>query len=71
MRTGGIIIIEINPMIKVPYFDNIPLVDVCKLINYGNSELNPYPIFSQAFLETKKNLRNLYKIYNSPLGRVV
>ena len=68
VNTSKTVVIEINPIVKVPYYDNVSLESVCKLINSGNSDLNPYPIFTDVFTKVVKNINKLYKLYNSPVG---
>ena len=55
-------IIDINPNIFVSG-SFAKLDDICRLINYGNSELPAYPIFTNMFNYVKENFYVLYKYY--------
>lgn len=39
------------------------VIDICKMVNYGNSELLAYPLISDAFHYAQKNVRMLYNLY--------
>lgn len=41
--------ISINPNILISGLDRVKLESICKLINYGNQEINGYPIFTDTF----------------------
>ena len=47
--------IFINPNILFPGTD-IKLVDLCKIINYGNMSIEGYPIFTDTFEHFSKNI---------------
>ena len=55
--------VQINPNINIP---GIPakLYDICALINYGNMELSPYPIFDKAMNKLALFVPSLYQEYN-------
>ena len=55
--------IHINPNAVVPNFNKTKIESLCKLINYGNSDLTPYPIFTEVFEYVKKNINALYNAY--------
>ena len=55
-QTGGKIYIGLNPKVKVPLTQTIPLYAVCQLIDKGNMELQPYPIFTKVLQEVQINL---------------
>lgn len=42
---------------------NAKLLWVAKLVNYGNMELTPYPIFSEMFNHFSKNINAIYSKY--------
>jgi len=41
---------------KVFGFNNVKLETVCKLINYGNTSISGYPLFSEEFNEVSENI---------------
>ena len=55
-------IVEINPNEIAPK-TNAKLIDICSLINYGNLDQNPYPIFEEAFADVASRLTDLYQEY--------
>ena len=58
-------IISINNNTKVPRTDKVLLHKVCQLINYGNMELRPFPIFTYVFEYVSNNINDLYNEYLS------
>lgn len=54
--------ITINPNIFVPGI-NAKLYDLCALINYGNMELIPYPLFDKAMEKLGSFVPKLYDEY--------
>ena len=42
---------------------NISYIDICKTINYGNLNIQGYPIITQVFNDVKLHLSELYYIY--------
>ena len=54
--------ITINPNIFVPGI-NAKLYDLCALINYGNMEIHPYPIFDKAMEKLSSFVPMLYRKY--------
>ena len=63
-KLGDYYQIQIDPNINIP---GIPakLYDICALINYGNIELSPYPIFNKAMDKLAPFVPSLYQEYNS------
>lgn len=57
--------ISINNNTKVPRTDKILLHNVCQLINYGNMELRPFPVFTYVFEYVANNISDLYNEYLS------
>ena len=41
----------------------VGIEEVCKLLNYGSFDIQPYPIFSEAFKYINTNLNELYNQY--------
>lgn len=54
--------IVLNGDVKVPR-TQAKLIDICSLMNYGNIEMSPYPIFEDAFKETAIMLPILFRNY--------
>ena len=54
--------IQINPNINIPGI-SAKLYDICALINYGNVELQPYPIFNKAMDKIAPFIPLLYQEY--------
>lgn len=48
---------------NIIYKDNIKLISLVKLINFGNLELRPYSIYTNEFNEITDNIDNLYIVY--------
>lgn len=46
---------------------NIKLIDILKLVNFGNMELKPYPIFTKMFSVFQKDIDVLYLQYEQEL----
>ena len=57
------IIISIDETVNVPQNDQYKLIDICNLINSGNIEVNPFPIFTYVFDYVKNNLKDIYNDY--------
>lgn len=57
------ILISINSNIFIPGYDRIKLLDACKLINYGNSEIKGYPIFTNTFTKIVNEIDDYYNEY--------
>ena len=55
-------IIKINPNVYV-YDTSIKIIDIIKLINYGNLILAPYPIYDKIMDNNADNLNQLYRDY--------
>lgn len=62
-RTNSKLIIQINPSIKVPQVNSMLLETACKIIDQGNLELTPFPIFTYVFNYVKDNLLDIYSDY--------
>ena len=57
------LIIQINPTVN--YINSsIRLIDLCKLLNYGNLEMNGCHIFTQTFDYIATNFNKLHEEYN-------
>ena len=56
-------IICVDRNMIVPYFNKTKIVDMCRLINYGNTDIQPYPIFTEVFREVLGKVPALYKAY--------
>ena len=54
---------RIDNNILVPGLDRIKLVDICKLINYGNLSHEGYPLFSSVFTEMQSNFEQYVREY--------
>jgi hypothetical protein len=48
--------VHIDQNQKVFGFNNVKLETVCKLINYGNTSISGYPLFSEEFNEVSENI---------------
>ena len=54
--------IVFNESIKVPQ-TNLKLINILKLINYGNTIVTPYPIYTNMFNYFEKNIETCYNRY--------
>lgn len=61
--SNGKIIIGIDDNILVPGFDRLKLKTICKLINYGTTDIKGYPIFSDTFNYFKDNILDYVRMY--------
>lgn len=61
--TDGEIVIKINPVIMAPGLDRIKLVDLMRLINYGNIQQKGYPLFSDTFREVSNSINSYLQSY--------
>ena len=50
------LLIQINPNINIIGLDRVTLNSACKLINYGNTEMDGYPIFTNIFEDIASNI---------------
>lgn len=57
-------IITINPNKNIPG-TTAKLYDLCALINYGNLEMPPYPIFEKSFKQASAMTSLLFKNYTN------
>lgn len=60
------VIIEVNPNIVIPS-TTIKLINVVKLITYGNLEIKGYNIIPKVFKYVKENINELYEMYQRGL----
>jgi hypothetical protein len=56
-------IIRINNNIYTPGLDRIKLISICKLINFGNSEIGGYPIFTNTMNHFAENIQYYVEEY--------
>ena len=63
-KSNSQVIIQINESIKVPQDRTVLLETACRLIDQGNLELNPFPIFTYVFKYVQDNLLQLYEDYS-------
>ena len=61
-RIKNVYIIDIGNNILFPHYQ-VKLDTVCRLLNYGNTQIKGYPIFSQVFNDIRKNLKQYYQEY--------
>ena len=59
--------ITINPNVNIPNY-YAKFIDIIKLINYGNINTQPYPIYDYMTDFIANNLVNYYHIYNEMEG---
>ena len=57
-KNDDVLVIQISDK---SYLNNIKILNLCKLINYGNAEITPYPIFTQIFDKYAENISE-YKL---------
>lgn len=57
------LIIGINKLAKVNGVQNLKLETACKLINYGNTSIKGYPIFSDTFQQITSNIDVYVELY--------
>lgn len=56
-------IIKINPNIYTSGLDRVKLDTICRLINFGNTELVGYPIFTKSFQYFADNIHEYVEKY--------
>ncbi len=61
-KQGKSYIIGIDPLKFIPN-TNAKFIDIIRLINYGNMEINGYPIIDNTFDYFANNLQDLYQQY--------
>ncbi len=61
-KQGKSYIIDIDPLKFIPN-TNAKFIDIVRLINYGNMEINGYPIIDNTFDYFANNLQDLYQQY--------
>lgn len=52
-------LIQFNENVQHPNFNQLKVIQFCKLINYGNQTINGYPLFTDAF----KHFANCFDMY--------
>ena len=67
LQTTDPITVEIDHKITTPNFDRASLNTLCKFINYGNTQILGYPIFTDVFQELVDNIDELVDEYYSTL----
>ena len=45
-------------------YGNITYYEICKLVNYGNSEIKGYPFITDVFSNIRTNIKEYKDIYN-------
>ena len=64
-KSSSKLTIEINDNVFVPYLDRVKVKTLCKLINFGNTEMKGYPIFSTVFQDFTKDFNHYIDKYVS------
>lgn len=64
-RTQKRIIIYINDVVKLPLNNKIRLQTLCKLIDNGNLELSPLPVFKKTFEWVINDIDEIYSNYEN------
>lgn len=62
-KANSKVIISINESIKIPYSTTTSLSALCQLIDQGNLELNPFPVFTHVFKYAKEKITDVYSQY--------
>ena len=62
-KVGGKLIISINESVKVPQNDSFLLSSICQLIDQGNLEITPFPVFTYVLNYVLNNLSQIYLEY--------
>lgn len=57
------IIVRINPNLFVPGFDRVRVDSVCRLINFGNSSIKGYPLFTTVLQKFADNINDYVELY--------
>lgn len=60
--------ISVNNKITVPNLNQVKLISIIKLINYGNSDINGYPIFTYTFNYFAENINAYIDKYISKIA---
>lgn len=63
-RINDYILVQINPNVNVPQFDKFKLISICKLIDQGNVEITPFPVFTETFKYVEENQSILYSSFS-------
>lgn len=61
-KIKNVYIIDIGKDILFPNYQ-VKLETVCKLLNYGNTQIKGYPIFTNVFNDIRQNLESYYQQY--------
>lgn len=61
-RIKNVYIIRIPDNIMFPNY-NVSISTACKLFNYGNTQIQGYPLYSKVFNSIRKNIDIYYKMY--------
>lgn len=62
-KASSKVIISINDSVKTQYNDVYTLASICQLIDQGNLELNPFPIFTYVFEYVEERITQIYVEY--------
>lgn len=54
--------IEFNPNVKIPNF-NIRLIDILKIVEFGDLEFKGTSIITDCFEEVRNNISAVYQLY--------
>lgn len=65
-RSSGLITLSINDKITIPN-THIKIEPLCRLLNYGNFDLPPYPIFDLTFDYISNHINELYILYKQDI----
>lgn len=63
IKSESSFIIRINNNYYTPGLDRVKLMSICKLINFGNTEVNGYPIFTDTFEYFAQNIQAYVEEY--------
>lgn len=61
-RIKNVYIIRIPDNIIFPNY-NVSVSTACKLFNYGNTQIQGYPLYSKVFNSIRQNIDIYYKVY--------
>lgn len=61
-RTTRFVTIKIDEKKVIPN-TSLRIIDICKMINYGNFELQAYPLFTNIFNFVKRYIDGIYVMY--------
>lgn len=69
VKRGVDYVIKIDDNVKIPH-TNTKFIDIVKLINYGNTELKPYPIYTEMMDYFANNINSYALVYLKEKGVV-